>query len=104
MLFIKSTPINTCPILCDRLPTIETPIIDNFVFFTNDIIMILRIAPDNEKKKLKPNPVLIRATINTLTSDIIRAVLKLYLYKAKIITILARPNLSPGMISPIKVK
>ena len=44
---------STCPILCDMLPTMETPIIDSFVFFTNDIAMILRRAPPKEKRKLK---------------------------------------------------
>lgn len=95
---------STCPILCDMLPTMETPIIDSFVFFTNDMAMILRRAPPKEKRKLKPKPVLIRATINTLIIDIIRAWLKLYLYKAKSIITLANPSFNPGIISPKKVK
>ena len=77
---------------------------DSFVFFTNDIVMILRSAPPKEKRKLKPKPVLINATINTLIIDIIRAFLKLYLYKAKIIITLANPSFNPGIIFPKKVK
>ena len=68
------------------------------------IQMILRRAPPKEKRKLKPKPVLIRATINTLIIDIIKALLKVYLYKAKSIITLANPNFNPGIISPKKVK
>lgn len=46
------------------------------------------MAPDNEKKKLIPKPVLSKATIKTLTNDTVIAVLKLYSYKVNIITIL----------------
>ena len=82
-----------------------TPVVnEGFVFFTNDIAMILRRAPPKEKRKLKPKPVLIRATINTLIIDIIKALLKLYLYKTKSIITLANPNFNPGIISPKKVK
>ena len=70
----------------------DIPITDSFVFLNRYIVIILNIAPDNEKKKLIPKPVLSKATIKTLTNDTVIAVLKLYSYKVNIITILARPN------------
>ena len=65
---------------------------------------MLKSAPDNEKKKFIPNPVLRIATIKTLINDTNKAVLKPHLYNANIITILANPNFNPGIISPINVK
>jgi hypothetical protein len=62
------------------------------------------MAPDNEKKKLIPKPVLSKATINTLISDTIIEVLKPYLYKTYIITIFDKPSFNPGIKSLIKVK
>ena len=82
----------------------DTPITDSFVFLNRYIAIILNMAPDNEKKKLIPKPVLSKATIKTLINDTVIAVLKLYSYKVNIITILAKPNFNPGIISPIKVK
>ena len=95
---------NPTRIICDS--TLKIPLDCNIVKTANEIPTIIATGNnyDKEKKKLIPKPVLSKATIKTLTNDTVIAVLKLYSYKVNIITILARPNFNPGIISPIKVK
>jgi hypothetical protein len=62
---------------------------------------IMKKAPPKLKKKVILNkPVLNIPTNNTLTIDINKASLKEYIYITNIITVLAKPSFTPGIIPP----